>query len=169
MLMCWLCYLYTDRFYQIHFLYLQFQLQLVGLFYLKWHNELGNRIFNKSTKKFNGIYEFGKINKFLLSHPNLTAKDEKELLVIRNEIDSKYKRILLMNTLIGGTLFVLFLRRQRNSLKNFVLSNKVRITFVVMSSIVLFDIMFKTGVKTKFLTENLEKKGMVKKYFSNYL
>jgi len=137
--------------------------------YFIWHKELGNKIYNKSNKKFNSIYDFVKINNFLIAHPNLTVKDEKELLVFKNEINSKYNRLLVLNSCIGGLFFIMFLRRQRNSLKNFVLTNKIRITFSVMSSLVLFDILFRTNIKTKFLIENLEKKGLVIKYFNNYL
>jgi hypothetical protein len=138
--------------------------------YLKWHKELGNSIYDKETGKLKAAPISDKMT-FLKSHPYLTLKDNKNITVIRNNLDEKHKRSFIISYIGGLILFSFYVRFRvgRQNFRKFIFTNKGKILLGITMSVIGYDILYKLRMRNVFLDNILENKGFKKRYFENYL
>ena len=140
-----------------------------------WHKELGTKIYDVKSHKFNFIplkITSIDITNYLKFHPLLTQRDKKNLELIRQELNNKFKRHIFTNFLVGITVMLSYLkikgRIQKTSISLVVKKNYIPIMLAFFISVIWVDSRFKV-YKPKYMQEMLIKKGMDKKYFINYL
>jgi hypothetical protein len=138
--------------------------------YLKWHKELGNTIYDTETGKLKTALLKDKLT-FLKAHPHLTQKDNKNITVIRNNLEEKHKRSFIFSYLAGLTFFSLYVRLRvgKQNFRKSLLSNKTKILLGITISVFAYDILYKLKMRNVFLDNILENKGFKKRYFDNYL
>ena len=140
-----------------------------------WHKELGTKIYDVKSNKFNFLpFKITSldITNYLKFHPLLTQRDKKNLELIRQELNNKFKRHILTNFLVGITVMLTYLkikgRIQKTSISIVVKKNYLPIMLAFFISVIWVDSRFKI-YKPKYMQEMLINKGMDKKYFINYL
>ena len=140
-----------------------------------WHKELGTKIYDVKSNKFNFLpFKITSldITNYLKFHPLLTQRDKKNLELIRQELNNKFKRHILTNFLVGITVMLTYLkikgRIQKTSISIVVKKNYLPIMLAFFISVMWVDSRFKI-YKPKYMQEMLINKGMDKKYFINYL
>ena len=60
--------------------------------YIKWHRDLGHDIYDIKNGKFIKNITLNQKMTFLKSHPLLTHKDYKNLIVLKNNLEEKHRR-----------------------------------------------------------------------------
>ncbi len=140
-----------------------------------WHKQLGTKIYDVKSNKFNFIpFKITSldITNYLKFHPLLTQRDKKNLELIRQELNNKFKRHIFTNFLVGISVMLTYLkikgRIQKTSISIVVKKNYLPIMLAFLISVIWVDSRFKI-YKPKYMQEMLINKGMDKKYFINYL
>ena len=143
--------------------------------FYNWHKELGKKIYDIKLNQFNFIpFKITSIDitNYLKFHPLLTQRDKKNLELIRQEINNKFKRHILTNFLVGISVILTYLKikgkREKTSIAHVVKKNYLPIMLAFFISVLWVDSRFKI-YKPKYMEEMLVNKGMDKKYFITYL
>lgn len=139
--------------------------------YLSWHKQLGLAIYDPIRKQITNP-NYSKIMQFLKTHPSLTNKDQRTLLLVRSDVNDRYIRYLVLTYTVWAGLVTVLIRRYKNTNETFrtaVLNNKFRIISAAFISFFAFDVLFKTTFKNQSIINVLEKRQLKARYFDSYL
>jgi hypothetical protein len=137
--------------------------------YLKWHKNFGKEIFdNNKFEKSKSVKD--KLT-FLKVHPLLTMKDNKNLSLIRANLVNHQRKMFLLEFFGGICIFLGYVRYRYGvgKTREYFIKNRVRLFFLTVINVFLFDILYSLTMKNRYIEKIIEEKGMKKKYFDDYL
>jgi hypothetical protein len=138
--------------------------------FIKSHKIEGERIFDKSQNKLK-ILSIKRVVNYLSIHPWMTVYDNKKIQLIREDIKTKFIRILFFNSFVVFPLFIIVNFRRAGIRSRHQITRPIifRTLFYLAFFLLFQDLTYKKFYFFYNFNKRFQEDKIFKKYFNDYL